>query len=58
MLDKELKIHLWNDKNDPLAQLDDVQLDILNRIDELSNKSAARKVQFKIFKFCLFNFIN
>jgi hypothetical protein len=38
----QAKIKKWDDKEDPLAELDDYQLSIINEIEELSTKSKIK----------------
>lgn len=40
----QLKIKKWDDRVDPLAKLDDFQLDIINQIEELNTKTSVKKV--------------
>lgn len=40
----QLKIKKWDDRVDPLAKLDDFQLDLINQIEELNTKTSVKKV--------------
>lgn len=45
----QAKIKKWDDKEDPLAKLDDIQLDIINKIEELNTK-ILKKVTMEFFR--------
>lgn len=49
----QIKIKKWDDKVDPLAKLDDFQLDIINQIEELNTKTSVKKVINLIFRLIL-----
>lgn len=51
----QAKIKQWDDKVDPLAKLDDFQLDILNQIEELNTKIQVKKVNEIFFTSFGFN---
>ena len=37
------RIKKWDDKSDPLAKLDDFQLDVINQIEELTTQTTKLK---------------
>lgn len=47
----QAKIKKWDDKEDPLAELDDFQISIINQIEELNTKIKNEKVCGKFEKF-------
>lgn len=53
----QLKIKKWDDRVDPLAKLDDFQLDIINQIEELNTKTSVKKVILINFGEILINLV-
>lgn len=53
----QLKIKKWDDRVDPLAKLDDFQLDIINQIEELNTKTSVKKVFLINFGEILINLV-
>lgn len=53
------KILKWDDKESPLAKLDDLQIDVINQIEELNTKAKFyKKVNKKLFfKYLRFSMI-
>lgn len=53
----QLKIKKWDDRVDPLAKLDDFQLDLINQIEELNTKTSVKKVFLINFGEILINLV-